>query len=426
MPKIYRQRIVDQLLAKKLNFMGAVLIEGAKWCGKSTTAEQHAKSAIFMADPSKREIYDLWARTQINELLDGETPRLIDEWQVYPRIWDAVRFAIDRRQLPGQFILTGSATPNDPKLIAHSGTGRFAWLRMRPMTLWESGDSSGKVSLSALFNGSVPALQLVNAQNLQRIAQLCCRGGWPMACDIADGDADYYAKEYYNAVVHVDFSQIVGMRVNIDRVKRLMRSYARFQGTQTPVKQICADMAPNEASAPDSRTIQNYLQVLRDMFVIEDMPAWNPNVKSRAAIRTADTLYYVDPSIATASLSLGPGSLINDLKAFGLIFETLCVRDLRVYAQPLNGEVFHYRDSSGLECDAVTVLDDGRYGLIEIKLGGEKLIEHGAETLKKLAQKIDTARMPSPAFMMVLTAVGEAAYRRDDNVWVVPIHTLKD
>lgn len=357
-------------------------------------------------------------------LLNGETPRLIDEWQLTPILWDAIRYTVDHRQGMGQFILTGSAKPTDRVKISHSGTGRFAWLRMRPMSLFESGDSSGEVSLSKLFETSDRAIACAANSGLQRIAFLVCRGGWPVVTELSDDVALFPAKDYYDAVVNVDIREVDGVDRSVERAKRLMRSYARFQGTQASVRQVVEDMNGGDMNVAEDKTIRNYLDALRSMFVIEDMPAWNPNLKSKTAIRTTDTHYFVDPSIAVAALGIGPGDLMNDLKTFGLLFETLCIRDLRVYSQRLNGEVYHYRDKNGLECDAVIHLPDGNYALIEIKLGGEKLIEEGANSLLRLASKIDTDRMKQPSFLMVLTATGSFAYRRKDNVLVVPISTL--
>lgn len=292
------------------------------------------------------------------------------------------------------------------------------------MSLFESGDSSGEVSLKALFENPAAGIGSETNVGLEQIAYLVCRGGWPIAVTLPDDVALDPAKDYYSAVVNVDIREVDGVDRSVERAKRLMRSYARFQGTQTSIRQIVEDMNGGDPNVMEDKTVRNYLDVLRSMFVIEDMPAWNPNLKSKTAIRTADTRYFVDPSIATAAMGLGPGDLMNDLKAFGLLFETLCVRDLRVYSQPLGGEVYHYRDKNGLECDAVVHLPNGNYGLIEIKLGGEALIEAGAESLKALSSKINVERMKEPSFLMVLTAAGSFAYRRKDGVLVVPITTL--
>lgn len=424
MAKKYRSRIVDSELAKRLKSIGAIVLEGAKWCGKSTTAEHHSRSAVFMDDPRNRAQYAMLVETDPELILAGETPRLIDEWQLSPAIWDAIRYTVDHREGMGQFILTGSAKPADREMIKHSGTGRFAWLRMRPMSLFESGDSTGEISLSKLFDNPDMKIGCATSSDLQRIAFLLCRGGWPVATELPEDVALNPAKDYYDAVVNVDIREVDGVDRSVERAKRLMRSYARFQGTQTSIRQIVEDMNGGDPNVVEDKTIRNYLDALRSMFVIEDMPAWNPNLKSKTAIRTADTRYFVDPSIAVAAMGIGPGDLMNDLKTFGFLFETLCIRDLRVYSQMINGEVYHYRDKNGLECDAVIHLPNGNYALVEIKLGGERLIEEGADSLLRLASKIDIERMKQPSFLMILTATGSFAYRRKDNVLVVPVTAL--
>lgn len=423
--KKYKSRIADAILAQKLAGKGAVLIEGAKWCGKTTTAEQVAKSILYMSDPEKVEQNLILSDIHPKRLLQGNAPRLIDEWQIAPKLWDAVRFEVDHRDDPGQFILTGSAVPPSMDAIRHTGTGRFAWLRMRPMSLYESGESNGSVSLKELFSAP-EAISGDNPLNIDRLAFLICRGGWPRATTLPDEIALEQAFDYYDAVVNTDASRVDGVNREPERVKRLMRSYARHQGTQAGNKMICDDIAINDASTLDSDTVASYINALKKIFVIEDMLAWNPNLRSKTAIRTSDTKYFVDPSIAVAALGLGPNDLIADLKTFGLLFETMCIRDLRVFADSLGGTIYHYRDSSGLECDAVIHLRNGSYGLIEIKLGGEKLIGEGADTLLKLSAKIDTGKMKKPSFQMVLTGTGDYAYRRKDGMLIVPIGCLKN
>ena len=421
----YRPRIADRLLEHKLKGKGAVLIEGAKWCGKTTTAEQQANSVLYMSEPGKVEQNVQLATLNPNLLLKGDNPRLIDEWQIAPQLWDAVRFESDHRHQVGLFILTGSSVPPDMSKILHTGTGRFAWLRMRPMSLWESGDSSGDVSLSSIFDGNHDISGISN-MDLERMAFITCRGGWPLAVDMDDEIALDQAFDYIDAVESRDIQRVDGIARDPARVHRLLRSYARHQGAQVSNAAIKDDMANNEGESFDTDTVASYIKALKDIFVIEDVEAWNPNLRSKTAIRSSDTRYFTDPSIATAALGIGPNDLLNDLNTFGLIFETLCIRDLRTYAEALNGNVYHYRDKSGLECDAVVHLRDGRYGLVEFKLGGDKLIEEGAATLKKLADKIDTTKMKHPSFLMVLTATGNYAFRRSDGVLVVPIATLKD
>ena len=420
-----RKRIADEILQRKLEGKGAVLIEGPKWCGKTTTAEQIASSVLYMDDPEKREQNIQMAELNPKRLLRGDTPRLIDEWQLAPKLWDAVRFEVDHRGELGQFVLTGSAVPPDTKDMTHSGTGRFTWLTMRPMSLYESGDSTGEVSLGTLFT----APQEIDGEShidLDRLAFLVCRGGWPQAVDLRDEIALDQAMDYYDAVVHSDINRADNVQKNPERVKRLMRSYARSQGGQVPNTVIAEDISVNEDGKINEETVASYINALKKIFVIEDMPAWNPNLRSKTAIRTSDTRYYVDPSIAAAALGIGPQDLIGDLNTFGFLFETLCIRDLRVFADALNGQVYHFRDKDGLECDAVIHLRNGSYGLVEIKLGGERAIEAGAASLQALGGKIDTAKMKSPAFLMVLTGTGDFAYRRADGVYVVPIGCLKD
>lgn len=421
----YRPRVVDQLLQEKLEAMGAVLIEGPKYCGKTTTGEQQAKSVLYMADPANMERNLTMAATNIRRLLVGDTPRLIDEWQIAPKLWDAIRFEVDHRQEEGQFMLTGSAVPASTSEIFHSGTGRFGWIKMRTMSLWESGDSTGDVSLAGLFRSS-DTVDGTSQIDINRLAYLTCRGGWPKASLKTNPRAALIeAREYVEAVCRSDISRVDGIQRNPELAHRLLRSYARNQGGQVPAATLLADIKTNEGSDMAESTVLSYINALKRIFVVEDMVAWSPNLRSKTAIRTSDTRYFTDPSIAAAALGLGPDDLIDDPNTFGLLFETLAVRDLRVYADALDGQVYHYRDKNGLECDAVVHLRNGRYGMVEVKLGGGVLIEAGAHTLKKLAGKIDTSRMREPSFMMVLTGIGEYAYRRPDGVLVVPIGCLR-
>ena len=425
--KEYKNRIADQILADKLEAMGAVLIEGPKYCGKTTLATQQAKSILYMADPETKSQNLAMAQTNIKRLLQGETPRLIDEWQLAPQFWDAVRNEVDKRDEDGQFMLTGSAVPPKQDEIFHSGTGRMSWLKLRTMSLWESGDSSGDVSLGALFKNA-DSVDGASKIDIDQLAFLTCRGGWPKATlKKSKKAALLQAKEYYEAVYRYDISRVDDVERDPELTKRLMRSYSRNQGSQASAGTILADIRANESDELSENTIYSYIKALKKIFVIEDSLAWNPNLRSKTAIRTSDTRYFIDPSIATAALGLGPDDLINDLNTFGLLFETLCVRDLRVYADALGGTVYHYRDKSNLECDAVVHLENGSYGLIEIKLGGDTLIKEGAENLQVLANKLDTTKMKKPSFLMVLTGVGDYAYKRpEDGVLVVPIGCLKD
>ena len=421
----YKPRIADGLLARKLAGKGAVLIEGPKWCGKTTTAKQQAKSTLDLGDSGvlkqSLQMMDISPKT----LLQGDTPRLIDEWQTIPPLWDSIRDDVDKRSDFSQFILTGSSVLPQADETIHSGTGRFAKIKMRPMSLFESGDSTGVVSLKELFNGKTIEPTICNT-DLQQIAYLTCRGGWPMATFLTGEVALDQAFDYVDSVVERDIQRVDGVKRSPERARLLLRSYARNISQQVSYGTIKADMLSNDSQSLDEDTVADYIKALKRLFVIEDLAAWNPNLRSKSAIRTSDTRHFVDPSIGTASLGLGPNDLMNDLESFGLFFEDLAVRDLRVFAEALDGKLYHYRDSSGLECDTVLHRRNGTYGLIEVKLGGEKLINDGVTALKALADAIDTTRMPKPSFMMVLTAVGQYAYQRPDGVFIVPICCIRD
>lgn len=420
----YKNRIADELLTRKMAGKGAVLIEGPKWCGKTTTAKQQAKSVLDLGDSdvlnNSRQLISMSSKL----LLQGETPRLIDEWQTLPSLWDTIRTEVDKRNEFGQFILTGSSVPPDLSAFVHSGTGRFGRLKMRPMSLFESGESTGTVSLQSLFDKAPFEAQQVE-MDLEQMAYLTCRGGWPQATLMQGDTALDQAFDYYKAVTEVDIQRVDGIRRSAQRAQLLMRSYARNAAQQVPFSTMRTDMLSNDKQTLNEDTVIDYVGALRKLFVIEDLPAWNPNLRSKSAIRTTETRHFVDPSIATAALGIGPKDLIADLNTFGLIFETFAVRDLRVYGDVLNGTLYHYRDSSGRECDAVLHLRNGAYALIEIKLGGISKIEEGARNLKSLVNVLDTSRMPEPTFLMVLTAVGPYAYQREDGIYVVPISCLK-
>lgn len=422
----YRPRIADKLIEEKLEAVGAVLIEGPKFCGKTTTGEQIAKSVLYMADPDTRERNIALATTNIKRLLTGDVPRLIDEWQIAPQLWDAIRFEVDHRRADGQFLLAGSAVPADPSKIFHSGTGRFGWVRMRTMSLWESGDSTGEVSMGEMFRNASD-IDGGCDMNSEQLAYLICRGGWPKASLKKSRRAALQeSREYVEAVCRSDISRVDGVSRNPERAFRILKSYARNQGGQVPISTIMADIKSNEESGLTEFTVQSYITALKKIFVIEDMAAWSPNLRSKTAIRTSDTRYFSDPSIATAALGLGPEDLLDDPNTFGLMFEAMAIRDLRVFADAIDGKVYHYRDKNGLECDAIVHLHNGKYGMIEIKLGGDALIEAGAKTLKALAAKLDTDKMKAPSFMMILTGTGQYAYMRQDGIAVVPIGCLKD
>ena len=433
----YKNRVADRLLAEKLEAFGAVLIEGPKYCGKTTLASQQAGSILSMADTDTLGQNLALARTNISRLLAGAPPRLIDEWQIAPQFWDAVRNEVDKRNEDGQFMLTGSAVPPKPKKdengniieeenIHHTGTGRISRLRLRTMSLWESEDSTGDVSLEELFINP-DTVDGVSDIDLDRLAYLTCRGGWPKAVlKKSEKAALAQAFDYYDSVVSNDIKRVDDIDRDEELTKRIMRSYARNQGTQATVGTILADIKSNGDERMSDSTVYSYIKALKEIFVIEDSIAWNPNLRSKTAIRTSDTRYFIDPSIATAALGMGPKDLINDMATFGFIFETLAIRDLRVYADALDGKIYHYRDKNNLECDAVIHLRNGSYGLVEVKIGGAELIKEGAESLKTLSSKIDSTRMKTPSFMMVLTGIGKFAYKRpEDGVLVVPIGCLK-
>ena len=419
----YLPRIADTILSDRLNSKGAVLIEGPKWCGKTTTAKHIAGSVIEMDRPDMAKQYREMAELNPGALLQGEVPHLIDEWQLAPNIWNAVRYEVDQRDEFGQFILTGSSVPARLDPSSHTGTGRIVRMKMRPMSLYESGESSGQVSLKELFEGKEP--EGTDSHSLEEIAFEICRGGWPKAIGIQEKAALQQAIDYYDAVVSDDISRVDGISRDKDRTRRLLRSYARNIASQASLETVRQDILANDTDTFDSATLYSYINALKKIFVIEDSPAWNPNLRSKAAIRTTETRYFVDPSIAAAALSIGPNDLINDLHTMGLLFENLCVRDLRIYADLLDGEIYHFRDKSGLECDVVLHLRNGSYGLIEIKLGGDTLIDSGAESLLSLAKKIDTSRMKAPSFLMVLCAKAPFAYRRRDGVIVTPISCIR-
>ena len=422
--KTYKHRITDEILKRKLLGKGAVLVQGPKWCGKTTTAKQVAKSIMDLGDTS--ELTNALETLQIvpMKLLEGAVPRLIDEWQSIPEIWDMVRSEVDKRGEMGQFILTGSSVPVDEEKRRHSGNGRYSWINMRTMSLWESGESMGRISIADLFEGrSFDPFEY--SMDLETLAFLVCRGGWPQSTFMEGEVALDQARDYYETIYKVDIHRVDKVRRSSERTRLLLRSYARNTGSATSFSKMSEDIRENDNASITYETISDYADALKKLFVLEDMPAWNPNLRSKAAVRTMDTRHFVDPSIGTAVLGLGPKDLMNDPDTFGLLFEDMAVRDLRVYTDALLGKVYHYRDSDGLECDAVIHLRDGSYGLIEIKLGGVTHIEKGVKTLKSLANKIDTTKMKSPSFLMVLTAQGDYAYQRNDGICVVPIGCLK-
>jgi predicted AAA+ superfamily ATPase len=416
----YISRISDTLLKKLLESTGAILVEGAKWCGKTQSSLQAANSVVYMQDPDEGPGYLAMADTKPSLVLEGDPPLLLDEWQMAPVLWDAVRFAVDKRGLMGQFILTGSATPSD-NLTAHSGTGRIARMLMRPMSLYESNESNGKVSLRDLFDGETD-IGAKSTLTIEHIAHAICRGGWPAAV-LSRKQSPQLAMNYVDAVINLDMQHVDGVEKDPERVRVLLQSLARNISTMATARTIMDDMQVNESSITD-KTLSSYLNALRRIFVVEDVPAWQPSLRSKTAIRTANKRQFVDPSIATAVMRTNAKGVLQDFETFGFLFESLCTRDLRVYAQAADGVVFHYRDKSELESDLVIKLHDGRWAAIEVKLGMRQ-IEEAAANLIKLSQKIDTEKMNQPTFLMVLTG-GQVAYKRSDGVLVVPIGCLRD
>lgn len=421
----YKRRIADKILERKVLGKGAVLIEGPKWCGKTTTAKQLANSVLDLGDASVLKQSMQMIEISPKTLLEGATPRLIDEWQALPPIWDSIRSEVDNRGVPSQFILTGSSVLPDADETIHSGTGRFAHIMMRPMSLYESGESNGTISLRDLFEGKTPEIQQ-NKLEIDDIAYLTCRGGWPWATIIPTEVALDQAFDYVDSVIQRDIQRVDKVKRSPERANLLLRSYARNISQQVSYSTIRKDMFTNDSSKLDEDTVADYIKALKKLFVIEDLAAWNPNIRSKAAIRTSDTRHFVDPSIGTAVLGLGPKDLVNDLDSFGFFFEDLAVRDLRVYAEALDGQLYHYRDSSGLECDTVLHRRNGSYALLEVKLGGEDNINKGAASMIELSNNIDTDKMPLPSFMAVIVGVGKFAYQRKDGVFVIPIGCLKD
>lgn len=425
MNKQYLSRIADKTLSGRLESSGAVLIEGPKWCGKTWTAANISKSHLYLQDPDKQASYMKAIDTKPSLLLEGDTPRLLDEWQTAPVLWDAVRFAVDMRGEVGQFILTGSATPSD-NTTQHTGTGRISRMVMRPMSLYESKESKGTVSLKDLFDGVVD-IDSFSDLTIEKIATAIVRGGWPASIsDRAPKKSDMrHAIDYVEAIINTDVSRVDGVEKSPARVRLLLKSLARNISTMATIKTLHDDVAlGNGGMEISEKTISQYLNALERIFVVEDVKAWSPAIRSKTAIRTSPKRQFVDPSIATAVMRLSPKSILNDFCYFGFLFESLCVRDLRIYAEANDGQVFHYRDASGLEADAIICLNDGRWAAVEIKLGSKE-IEDAAKNLLALKNKVDADRMKEPSFLMILTGT-EIAYKRKDGVFIVPIGCLKD
>ncbi len=416
----YLQRYIEPEIQRMLHSSGAVVVEGPKFCGKTTTSMLFANSVIKLNTTSAIHLAQLEPR---NTLI-GDTPRLIDEWQTVPEIWDEAKAWIDEKQDFGQFIFTGSSTPADKTHIHHSGAGRITTLMMRPMSLAESLDSRGSVSLRQLFdNPSSSIFDLNEEHQLADTAFLLCRGGWPLSVRKDRKVALDVTKNYYRGLFNFENSENEKFRnKNPEIMKMILKSYARNISTEAPNKTLIGDLTASNNRTLAPKTFDEYMDALKDLFILEDIPAWNPNLRSKTVVRSTPTRHFVDTSIACMALGISPAALMKDLNSYGLFFEDMAVRDLKVYTMTMDGTVMHYRDSRGLECDAVLHLEDGRWALVEIKLGGEKLIEEGAATLNRL--KNDLAESDGPEFMMILTATGPA-YRRKDGIYVVPLNCLK-
>jgi predicted AAA+ superfamily ATPase len=420
MSKTYLKRVVDQKLSIYLQTFGAVLIEGPKWCGKTTTASIHAKSILKMQEPVQLRNNLRIADSAPQLLLKGESPRLIDEWQIAPVLWNAIRSHIDEEPTSGQFILTGSTTPpNDPNM--HTGTGRFGRLLMRPMSLFESLESTGDISLKLLFEG-IPLSTCKSNLNIEQIAHLICRGGWPQSINKSEDSALLMAREYVKAIANEEINTPNGVVRDSVRVRSFLRAYARNIQTLSKNTTLLEDMKANDVSI-DAATLYAYMNALQKIFVIEETPAWSPNIRSRTAIRTSNKKGFVDPSIAAAILGQTKSSLLNDFELFGFLFESLCIRDLRIYIDYLDGTISHYRDDYGLECDAVIHLNNGDFALVEIKLGGKEE-DVAAKKLIELESLLLSKGYSLPQFKMILTG-GELGYIRKDGVMVVPLGCLK-
>lgn len=421
---MYYRRLIEQEIELKMRTSGAVVVAGPKFCGKTTTCMLYQKSFVKLNTQQAISM----ARMNPKAVLNGEKPRLIDEWQKAPDVWNQVKDDLDFNYEFGKYILTGSSTPADKTTVHHSGVGRIASIKMRPMSLWESQESKGSVSLSALFDGKEDEFPWDMNQDfsLEDVASLLCRGGWPISVRAPRDIALEVTKNYWNGLFVFEDCENERFRNKKPEVLRMIvRSYARHISTEAAASTIIADVRQSNERTMDAKTFADYMEALNDLYILEDMRAWNPNIRSKTSIRSTPTRHFVDTSIACRALGVSPKDLMGDLESFGLFFEDMAVRDLRIYTESLGGEVLHYRDNAGLECDAVLHLDDGRWGAVEIKLGGDDNIEAGASTLKQLKSKIEEkSDENAPSFLLVLTAVG-GAYRREDGVFVAPINLLK-
>lgn len=425
----YLQRYLDEELEEILECMGAVLIIGPKWCGKTTTAKQHAKSIIQLQHPTYSKSYLKLAEMDPLQLLEGEKPRLIDEWQMAPQLWDAVRYSVDEENEDGLYILTGSTVVNDEKIM-HSGAGRIHRLLMRPMSLYESGESNGKISLMELFkNHDYKIDGKISELSIKDLIFAACRGGWPESLKKKTSKQQLFiAKSYLNIICEIDTTSIDGVKRNPDKIKSLLKSYARNISTLVTNKNIINDIKERNGKMSET-TYYDYINVLKQLFVIDEVGAWSPNIRSSKSIRKTPKKEFIDPSLSVAALDLSPEQLLYDLNTFGFIFENLCIRDLNIYSSKSGGKILYYHDSNDLEVDCVLTLDNGDYALIEFKLGSAEE-EKGAKNLLKLNNLIKKQKtegkthIPEPSFLAIITG-GKIAYTRDDGVKIIPIGCLK-
>lgn len=417
----YLPRVVDSEIDELMEIMGAVLIEGCKWCGKSTTGLHHSKSVIEFQNPDKKQEYDEIKNTKPSLFLTGEKPRMFDEWQMYPVVWDSIRTDIDHSRLKGQYILTGSAKPSEGEIM-HTGTGRISRVLMRPMSLYESNESTGEVSFKNILEGK--DISGVSKLSLEDIASIIVRGGWPASLEVKSEAKYRFAKEYVKSLLHEEVKKLDGIERNPEKMQNVLRSLARNISTQVSNSTLENDVQNKFNDNISRPTINDYLNTLAKLFVIENVNATNLNFRSKYALRTKPKLYFVDPSIATAILDIKPNDLINDLNTFGFVFESLCMRDLKIYTQSYNGDLTFYRDEKDFEVDAIFRTSSGKWGAIEIKLGAG-YIDEAAKNLLKFKKRVDTKKCGEPSFLMVLTGANYS-YKRDDGVYVVSIGTLKN
>ena len=420
---MYLPRLIEKNIENKLSYVGAVQIEGPKWCGKSTTASLFAKTIIKLQDPIVFNRYQIYASTSKEDLLDGEKPILFDEWQKIPELWDFIRLDVDDHPgFPGLYLLTGSSKPIEDSL-RHSGSGRIAKIKMRPMSLFESKYSTGEVSLSELFNNPDCRIKGESGLSISDQVDLVCRGGWPGLIQTPKSKMTSYLKDYYEGLLHADISDVDDIKRNPNRAKAVLRSYARGLSTLTDFQTMIKDLE-NVGEGIDNKTFMSYISAFEKLFIIENVEAWIPKLRSASKIRTKAKKQFTDPSIAVIALGATANDLSEDMETFGLFFESMVTRDLRIYLESINGEVFHYRDNTNLEVDCILKLDDGRWAAVEVKVGGNKIDEASANLLK-LAERVDTEHMKEPTFLMVIYG-GQHAYRRKDGILVVPIGCLRD